>query len=80
MLTANHAVGLALAPWQVLAEGKLRSDAEKERRRKTGENGRTMSGPWERSEEEKKVSHALVEVAKELGLDTDLGIPAIAIA
>lgn len=72
--------GLALAPWQVLAAGKLRSDAEEERRRQTGENGRTTFGPWERSEDEKKVSHALEKVAKEVGLDVDLGIPAVAIA
>ena len=73
-------LGLALAPWNVLAAGKLRSDAEEERRRKTGENGRTMLGPWERTEDEKKMSHALEKVAKEVGLDADLGIPAVAIA
>lgn len=39
-----------------------------------------MFGPWERSEDEKKVSHALGKVAKEVGLDADLGIPAVAIA
>lgn len=64
----------------VLAGGKLRSDAEEERRRKTGENGRTTFGPWERTEDEKKVSHALEKVAKEVGLDADRGIPAVAIA
>lgn len=31
--------GLALAPWNVLAGGKIRTDEEEERRRKTGENG-----------------------------------------
>lgn len=78
-LTLNL-IGLALAPWQVLAGGKLRSDAEEERRRKTGENGRSVFGPWERTEDETKVSHALEKVAKEVGLDADLGIPAVAIA
>lgn len=72
--------GLALSPFMVLAGGKLRSDAEEDRRRKTGENGRIALGPWERTEDEKKVSHALEKVAKEVGLDADLGIPAVAIA
>lgn len=31
--------GMALAPWNVLHGGKIRSDAEEERRRKTGEGG-----------------------------------------
>lgn len=75
-----YPTGLALAPWQVLVAGRLRSDAEEERRRKTGENGRTTFGPWERSEDEKKISHALEKVAKEVGLDADIGIPAVAIA
>ena len=39
-----------------------------------------MLGPWERTEDEKKMSHALEKVAKEVGLDADLGIPAVAIA
>ncbi|KAJ7819778.1 NADP-dependent oxidoreductase domain-containing protein, partial [Mycena olivaceomarginata] len=43
--------GLALAPWNVLASGKLRTDAEEERRRQTGEKGRTFAEPsWERTE------------------------------
>lgn len=57
-------IGLALAPFMVLAGGKLRSDAEEDRRRKTGENGRIALGPWERTEDEKRVSHALEKVAK----------------
>ena len=72
--------GLALAPWSVLAAGKLRSDAEEERRKKSGEGGRTLFGSWERTEAEVKMSHALEKVAKEVGLDADLGIPAVAIA
>ena len=31
--------GMALMPWNVLASGKIRSDAEERRRRETGENG-----------------------------------------
>ncbi|KAI0344203.1 aryl-alcohol dehydrogenase [NADP(+)] [Trametopsis cervina] len=60
--------GMAIAPWSVLAGGKLRSDAEEERRRQTGERGRTTMGiAWERNEDERKVSHALEKVAAEVG-------------
>ncbi|KAJ2925931.1 hypothetical protein H1R20_g11156, partial [Candolleomyces eurysporus] len=60
--------GMALAPWGVLAAGKIRSDEEEERRRKTGEGGRTMlSADWQRTESEKKVCDALTVVAKEIG-------------
>ena len=79
-ITHSDKTGLALAPWSVLAAGKLRSDAEEERRKKSGEGGRTLFGNWERTEAEVKMSHALEKVAKEVGLDADLGIPAVAIA
>jgi len=70
--------GLALAPWNVIGGGRLRTDEEEERRRKTGENGRTMLGPeWERNEVEKKISRALEKVAKEVGTQH---ITAVAIA
>ncbi|KAJ3504662.1 hypothetical protein NLJ89_g7822 [Agrocybe chaxingu] len=60
--------GMALAPWNVLAGGKFRTDAEEERRRKTGENGRVIMDPvWERNDLEKKVSAALEKVAIEVG-------------
>ena len=63
-----RAEGLALAPWNVLAAGKIRSDAEEARRRQTGEKGRMTYGPeWERTEEERKVCLILEEVAKEVG-------------
>ena len=35
---------MALAPWNVLAAGKIRSDEEEERRRETGEKGASPSG------------------------------------
>ena len=63
----NILVGLALAPWNVLAGGKIRTDAEEERRYQTGENGRTLHGPWKRSETERGVCLALEQVAKEIG-------------
>ncbi|KAJ7435792.1 NADP-dependent oxidoreductase domain-containing protein [Mycena galericulata] len=73
-----RAHGLALAPWSVLARGKLRTDAEEEQRRATGEKGRMLMGPdWERNENEKKMSHALEKVANEVGANN---ISAVAIA
>jgi len=59
---------MALAPWNVLAAGKIRTDEEEERRRKTGEKGRMLMDPhWERNEEEKKICKALELVAKQVG-------------
>ncbi|KAJ6577769.1 Aldo/keto reductase [Mycena capillaripes] len=73
-----RAHGLALAPWNVLAAGKFRTDAEEEARRSTGEKGRTMFNPeWERNENEKKMSHALEKVAAEVGTKS---LTAVAIA
>ena len=70
--------GLALAPWNVLAGGRIRTDEEEERRRQTGENGRTMSRPdWERTEPERKLCKALEEVQKQVGAKS---IQAVAIA
>ncbi|KAF8908582.1 Aldo/keto reductase [Gymnopilus junonius] len=60
--------GLALAPWNVLAGGKIRTDEEEERRRQTGEKGRTIIDPnWERNDQEKAVAKALEKVAAEIG-------------
>jgi aryl-alcohol dehydrogenase-like predicted oxidoreductase len=62
--------GMALAPWNVLAGGKIRTDEEEEKRRQTGENGRTLSlnpSGWERNEKEKMVCKALEKVAAEIG-------------
>ncbi|KAI0686226.1 Aldo/keto reductase [Earliella scabrosa] len=73
-----RAEGLALAPWNVLAGGRLRTDAEEEERRKTGEKGRMMGRTdWERTEEERKVCKALEEVARQVGVTS---IQAVAIA
>ncbi|KAJ7499849.1 Aldo/keto reductase [Mycena latifolia] len=73
-----RADGLALAPWNVLAGGKFRTDAEEEKRRATGEKGRALINPeWERSETEKKMCQALEKVAGEVGTTS---ITAVAIA
>ncbi|KAF9220875.1 Aldo/keto reductase [Gyrodon lividus] len=72
------AQGMALAPWGVLAGGKLRTDEEEERRRQSGENGRVVFNPaWERNAAEKAMSAALEKVAKEIGAKH---ITAVAIA
>ncbi|KAK0439109.1 Aldo/keto reductase [Armillaria borealis] len=63
-----RSLGMALSPWGVLGQGKLRTDAEEERRKETGEKGRLVWGPsWERTEVEAKVSKALEKVAAEIG-------------
>jgi aryl-alcohol dehydrogenase-like predicted oxidoreductase len=58
---------MAIAPWNVLAGGKLRTDAEEEERKRTGENGRTISNPdWLRNESQKKMSQLLEKIAKDV--------------
>jgi len=69
--------GMALAPWNVIGGGKLRSDEEEQKRRETGENGRAWSGSWERNENEVKMSRALEKIAQEVGTKH---ITAVAIA
>ncbi|KIK66086.1 hypothetical protein GYMLUDRAFT_158527 [Collybiopsis luxurians FD-317 M1] len=74
-----RSLGMALAPWAVLGGGKLRTDAEEQRRKESGENGRTWNGAdWLRNDEETKVSRALEKVASELGLGDNIGAVAIA--
>ncbi|OJT14735.1 Aryl-alcohol dehydrogenase [NADP(+)] [Trametes pubescens] len=73
-----RAEGMALAPWNVLAGGKIRSDAEEQRRRETGEKGRTVFDPnWERNETERKVAGVLEQIAAQVGAPN---IQAVAIA
>ena len=60
-------LGLALACWNVLAGGHIRTDEEEEQRRRTGEHGRKLERSWERTEDEKKVCKALEQVAREVG-------------
>jgi len=80
-----RSLGLALAPWDVIGGGRLRTDAEEERRRQTGEKGRAFAAHageldmvgWERTEDEKRMSAALEKVAKEVGTEH---ISAVAIA
>ncbi|KAK0231787.1 NADP-dependent oxidoreductase domain-containing protein [Armillaria nabsnona] len=53
-----RSLGMALSPWGVLGQGKLRTDAEEERRKETGEKGRLV---------EAKVSRASEKVVAEIG-------------
>ncbi|KAI0789616.1 Aldo/keto reductase [Abortiporus biennis] len=59
ILPMAKAFGMALAPWNVLAGGKIRTDAEEQKRRETGEKGSTPV--------EVEISRALEKVAKEIG-------------
>jgi len=73
-----RAEGMAIAPWGVIGQGKIRTDEEEKRRGESGEKGRTVLDPnWERSPLEVKVSHKLEEIAKEVGAKH---ITAVAIA
>ncbi|PIL23500.1 transporter [Ganoderma sinense ZZ0214-1] len=70
--------GMALAPWNVLAAGKIRSDAQERARHESGEKGRIyIAEQWERTETERNVSRVLEEVAAEVGAKS---IQAVAIA
>ncbi|KAI8994130.1 Aldo/keto reductase [Trametes punicea] len=72
------AEGMAIVPWNVLAGGKIRTDAEEENRRRTGEKGRTfLTHGWERNETEKKMAKVLEEIAAEVGASN---IQAVAVA
>ncbi|KAL5480807.1 AAD14_8 [Sanghuangporus weigelae] len=73
-----RSVGLALTPWNVLAGGRLRTDAEEEKRLASGEKGRTIfQAEWRRNENERKMTAALEKVAKEVGTEH---VTAVAIA
>ncbi|KAI0739043.1 aryl-alcohol dehydrogenase [NADP+] [Daedaleopsis nitida] len=73
-----RAEGMALAPWNVLAGGRIRTDEEERKRRETGEKGRTiMTHDWERTEQERAVCKVLEEVAADVGAKS---IQAVAIA
>lgn len=59
---------MAIAPWNVLAGGKIRTDAEEQRRLESGEGGRTtFDDDWKRTETERNISQALEKVAQEVG-------------
>ena len=60
--------GLAIAPWDVLAGGKIRTDAEGNVHRKTGEQGRQIFGQgWERNGQQKAIASAPEKIAVDVG-------------
>lgn len=59
---------MAIAPFNVFEQGKVRTDAEEEERRKSGAEGRkSFNGQWKRTEDQKKVCEALEKIAAEVG-------------
>ncbi|EXF79298.1 aryl-alcohol dehydrogenase AAD14 [Colletotrichum paranaense] len=65
---ARH-FGMALCPWDVLGGGKLQSKKQLEERKKAGEGLRAMFG-GDQSEDQRKASEVLEEVAKEHGIES----------
>lgn len=72
---ARH-FGMALAPWDVLGQGKFQTTKEVEERKQRGETLRNYRGS-EQSEQELKVSAALAKVAEEHGIES---VTAVALA
>ena len=68
---------MAIAPWGVVGGGKIRTDAEEQRRLESGEHGRSLRSDWKRTPEERQICLELEKVAKDLGVES---ITAIAIA
>ncbi|KAK0439147.1 NADP-dependent oxidoreductase domain-containing protein [Armillaria borealis] len=74
-----RSLGMALSPWSVLGQGKLRTDEEEEHRKEMGEKGCLVWGPsWERTEVEVKVCRALEKVVAEVGVGSNITAVAIA--
>ncbi|KAG7096229.1 hypothetical protein E1B28_003680 [Marasmius oreades] len=71
--------GMAIAPWGVLCQGKLLSEADIKRRQESGEGHSRIikSDTWHQTEDEMRISRALETVAKEIGAKS---VTAVAIA
>ena len=69
--------GMALAPWDVLGGGKFQSKKALEERKKNNEGLRSMMGSGDQSEQEVKISEALLKVAQEHGIES---VTAVALA
>ncbi|KAH8823433.1 aryl-alcohol dehydrogenase [Flagelloscypha sp. PMI_526] len=78
ILPMARAHGMAIAPWNVLAAGRLRSSKEEKAREESGEGGRTTRGDWRKSDNEKKMTEVLEKIAAELG--EDIESPQVALA
>ncbi|KAL4807067.1 NADP-dependent oxidoreductase domain-containing protein [Aspergillus unguis] len=69
--------GMALAPWDVLGNGRFQTSKALEERRQNGERIRTLLGPPEQTPDEVKMSDALAKVAAEHGIES---VTAVALA
>ncbi|KAF9562674.1 Aldo/keto reductase [Agrocybe pediades] len=69
--------GMALAPWDVLCGGKIRTDAEEARREASAEYGRGGAAFYKRTPAQRAMSQALEKVAEEVGAKS---ITSVAIA
>ncbi|KAH8823405.1 aryl-alcohol dehydrogenase [Flagelloscypha sp. PMI_526] len=78
ILPMARAHGMAIAPFNVLAGGKLRSSKEEKAREGSGEGGRTAWGDWRKSENETKMTEVLEKIGAELG--DDIESPQVALA
>ena len=59
---------MAIAPFGVLGGGKIRTNAEEQRRIESGEGGRSFFiGDWKRTPEERKICAELEKVTNEVG-------------
>lgn len=71
MLIYNSESRSSSCPVECCWGGRLRTDAEEQRRKESGEKGRSFMGQsWERTEDETKMSRALEKVAKDIGAKT----------
>ena len=68
---------MAIAPWEVLGGGKIRTDAEEQRRIDSGEKGRQILTDWMRTPQERQICLELEKIAKEIGAQN---ISSVAIA
>ncbi|KAF9477337.1 Aldo/keto reductase [Pholiota conissans] len=68
MAKSEGDLGWPLAPWNILASGKIRTDDEERRRRESGEKGCTiMEDRRERNDNQKLVCNGLEEVPNQIG-------------
>ncbi|KAJ9149777.1 Aryl-alcohol dehydrogenase Aad14 [Pleurostoma richardsiae] len=72
---ARH-FGMALAPWDVLGQGKFQTKKALEERKRSGEGLRSLRGP-EQTDEESRMSEALALVAEQHGIES---VTAVALA
>ncbi|KAK4047038.1 putative aryl-alcohol dehydrogenase aad14 [Microbotryomycetes sp. JL221] len=66
--------GMALAPWDVLGGGRIKSKKQLEAKRAEGEKLRALLGPEDQSEEEVKFSEVLSAIAEEHGVESPTAI------